>query len=488
MEEDGQNKGKRKNENKAEKKKRNQKDEEQEQSDEEMHDGFEDPYGDEFEEEVVVEEEDEDDDTEEGMQKRREREEKLMKEDMEEEEAKIVTKIWRPGVDRLEDGEVLDYSSKDYIMFHRFTSEWPCLSFDVVTDKLGYERKKFPQTMYLVTGTQADKPGGNKLITMKVSHISKTQNDSDDESDEDDNDEDEEDEDPILEHKEFYHNSTFNRVRTMPQKSKFVATWKENNQVAIWNIEQYIQALDIPPAKKLTTPLVQTLDFETEGFAIDWSKKTEGRLAVGDINKNIYVVECTASTWVCDPAPFLGHKKSVEDIQWSPTEDSVFGSCSADKTIKIWDTRAKNKPGASVVAHSSDVNVISWNSAVSYLLLSGSDDGSFRIWDLRNFKSDAPAAHFAWHKLPITSVSWDPNDDSALAVASADNTVTLWDLSLEKDPEEDAKLGVEDDFPPQLLFVHQGQKDIKEIRWHPQILGAIIATSQDGFNIFKPDI
>jgi WD40 repeat protein len=58
-----------------------------------------------------------------------------------------------------------------------------------------------------------------------------------------------------------------------------------------------------------------------------------------------------------------------------------------DKTIRIWDTRVRNRSMAFVAAHTADVNVISWNKKVSHLLASGSDDGIVKVWDLRNFKS-----------------------------------------------------------------------------------------------------
>lgn len=39
-------------------------------------------------------------------------------------------------------------------------------------------------------------------------------------------------------------------------------------------------------------------------------------------------------------------------------------------------------------------------------------------------------------------------------MSSADNQVTIWDLSVEKDTEA-ATDDKADDFPPQLLFIHQ---------------------------------
>lgn len=100
-----------------------------------------------------------------------------------------------------------------------------------------------------------------------------------------------------------------------------------------------------------------------------------------------------------------------------------------------------------------------------------------------------PVAHFTWHKAPITSVEWHPTDPSVFASSGADDQVTLWDLSVEQDDDEGTTAVGPDGqaltVPPQLLFVHQGQKDVKELHWHPQIPGMVLTTAADGFNVFK---
>jgi ribosome assembly protein RRB1 len=72
-----------------------------------------------------------------------------------------------------------------------------------------------------------------------------------------------------------------------------------------------------------------------------------------------------------------------------------------------------------------------------------------------------------------------------------DNSVAVWDLALERDPEEEARLaaeysGIKQEAPPQLLFLHAGQKEVKEVHWHTQIPGMLVSTAADSFNIFKP--
>ena len=77
------------------------------------------------------------------------------------------------------------------------------------------------------------------------------------------------------------------------------------------------------------------------------------------------------------------------------------------------------------------------------------------------------------------------------AVAGSDNPVTLWDLSVEADgaplttKSGPKTLPGQPEIPSQLLFIHQGQENIKETHWHSQITGLVISAAETGLNIFK---
>mmetsp|Transcript_37278 Transcript_37278/g.64052 ORF Transcript_37278/g.64052 Transcript_37278/m.64052 type:complete len:452 (-) Transcript_37278:8-1363(-) len=419
---------------------------------------FEDPYGDEFEEENIITEEEL-----EGM-------------DCDEEEEQV--KVWRPNIDQLGPDEILEYDSSAYELYHELNSDWPCLSIDIVQDKLGYQRTKYPHTVYFVAGTQAGDRKQNKIFVFKASELHKTFQD-----DMDDDDDDFED-DPVLESRYIKHDGCVNRIRVMPQNSKIVASLSDTKSVYLWNISQELNCLDTPQRVPATKPLQTFTGHPDEGYALDWSPVSEGRLLTGDCSKYIYLWNPTNSSWNVDMVPFSAHTDSVEDIQWSPTEDTVFASCSVDKTIRIWDIRKKTQSALSITAHDSDVNVISWNKISNFALLSGGDDGTIKAWDLRKFDSNSPTASFNWHNGPVTSVSWSPFEGTTFAAGSADNQISIWDLSVEPD-EDEAKTAEDMNMPPQLLFIHQGQQDPKEIRWHPQIPGMILSTGSNGFGVFK---
>ncbi|KAH0857068.1 hypothetical protein HID58_085329 [Brassica napus] len=431
------------------------------------------------------------------------------------------TRVWQPGVDKLEEGEELQCDPSAYNSLHGFHVGWPCLSFDILGDKLGLNRTEFPHTLYMVAGTQAEKAPLNSIGLFKISNVSGKRRDvvpktvvngddaMEDEDDEDeDSDSDEESEDgasttPIIQVRRVAHHGCVNRIRAMPQNPHICVSWADSGHVQVWDMSSHLNALaesetegkdGTSPALN-QAPLVNFSGHKDEGYAIDWSPATAGRLLSGDCMSMIHLWEPASGSWTVDPIPLTGHTASVEDLQWSPAEANVFASCSVDGTIALWDVRVGKTPALSFKAHNADVNVISWNRLASCMLASGSDDGAFSIHDLRVIKEgDAKVAHFEYHKHPITSIEWSAHESSTLAVSSGDNQLTIWDLSLEKDEEEEAEFKAQtkeyvntpQDLPPQLLFVHQGQKDLKELHWHNQIPGMIISTAEDGFNILMP--
>jgi len=336
---------------------------------------------------------------------------------------------------------------------------------------------------------------------MKFSGLSRMERDADDE----DSSEDEyEDTDPILESVSIPMTSTTNRIRAhqIPASDSsrapttLTASMTESCQVLIHDVTTHLTSFDTPGTivtPQHSKPLSSLQMHKSEGYAIDWSPLVStGKLVTGDNDGRIFVTTGTAGdNWAAEPRPFTGHTGSVEELQWSPSERTVFASASSDGTIKIWDIRDKKRTAAiSLQVSNTDVNVMSWSRQTTHLLASGADDGVWAVWDLRQWKSvkvsspkPTSVASFNFHKEQITSVEWHPTDDSIVAVAAGDNTMTLWDLAVELDDEESKDTGGVAEVPPQLLFVHYMEK-VKEAHWHPQIPGCVVGTGET-FNVFK---
>lgn len=465
---------------------------------------FEDPFVDEvIIEDEIVEEGDDSDDADD------------VADDAEEDGMDVeVVQSWHPLMGGTPPDEPLEMDPSAYKMYHTLTPEWPSLSFDFLKDNLGDARQRFPHSLQAVIGTQADTAENNQLTVLKMSDLSKLPQKDDDEdvlNDDDDDDgsssssdEEDVDLDPIMEHYSLPHYGGVNRVRAMPQMSDIVATWSDVGKVHIFNIASLRARFSTSEGKVSSAPasnsnknnLVFTHEGHgIEGYALDWSLAKEGSLATGDNNGNIHL-------WT--PRPDGGYEVtpsyesvggvSVEELQWSPGESTVFCAAESGGFLSIYDTRAPHRAMLRHLTHEkskADVNVASWNRHVSNLLATGGDDGTLSVWDLRQFsaKVDIPApplARFSCHKTPITSVEWHPTDESMLAVSDTVGAY-IYDLSVEEDTDKSSTTTtLVADIPPQLLFCHSGSQDFKELHWHPQISSCIMTTAYSGFSVFIP--
>jgi len=118
----------------------------------------------------------------------------------------------------------------------------------------------------------------------------------------------------------------------------------------------------------------------------------------------------------------------------------------------------KNECASHIDASDVDVNVMSWCKESPNLIAAGSDDGLVQVWDIRYIQKARPIQAIKFHEAPITSIQFQPYEDSIISVASADNRITIWDFSVEADVKNK-----DDEIPEQLMFIHQGLEDVKEV-------------------------
>lgn len=419
----------------------------------------------------------------------------------------------------LKEGEVLEYDNDAYELYHRITTEWPCLSFDLLIPEnkpfqiVGPKRQliSYPLTVYSVAGCQAEPGKQNAVYFMKWSELHKTKYDDDSADDILDAEDADHDADGVLNTLSIRHQSPVNRIRSM-NGTGVVALWSEDGSVCIYDGTKHLENLvnyeeaeedewvdeedDKKKKSKSKVPnpsdpnkknfLSGRFNHKTEGYALQWSPHVAGLLSTGNCNKEIHfykVADEGGSGWIMDETPYLVHNGSVEDIQFSPNQNNVIASCSTDGTIKFIDFRdnPKNQFAGSIKASKTDVNVITWNNNSPHLLGSGHDDGTISIWDIRFLKKGRSIAEIQWHKEAITSIDFQPFEESVIAASSSDNRVTVWDFSVEADLKNKTEI------PDQLMFIHQGIEDVKEIRHHPLLPDVILTTALNGFNVFKPN-
>jgi histone-binding protein RBBP4 len=89
----------------------------------------------------------------------------------------------------------------------------------------------------------------------------------------------------------------------------------------------------------------------------------------------------------------LGHTDQVFKVEWSPFNESILGSCSADRRVALWDLSrigqeqspedAEDGPPELLFlhgGHTSNVSDFSWNAKDEWSLVSVSEDNVLQVW------------------------------------------------------------------------------------------------------------
>merc|ERR1719161_2777190 len=121
---------------------------------------------------------------------------------------------------------------------------------------------------------------------------------------------------------------------------------------------------------------------------------------------------------------FEGHGHYVMMTQWNPKDNTIFASCSLDRSIKVWGVSGGSSSSHfTLTGHQKGVNCIEYSpTGEKPYLISGSDDRTVKIWD---YQTRQCLQTLSGHTNNISVAVFHPVLPIILT-GSEDGTVRVW--------------------------------------------------------------
>lgn len=242
---------------------------------------------------------------------------------------------------------------------------------------------------------------------------------------------------------------------------------------------------------------VRTLKYHSrEGFGLEWSPKSPGKLLSGNEDTKIALwdlstlrgaIDSQQSKSALKPSRVFGtHTGIINDLSWNCASPDIFASISDDGSLQIHDLRAGDEDVAIRVDKAHDekaINAVEFHPTLSSFLSTGAVDGSIFCWDLRDVST--PMKKLYGHTGPVLNLKFK---DNLMLSTSVDRRVLLWDLnriSAQDSRDHDRR---DENADPSLVFVHGGHTGrLCEADWHPALDNVIISCAEDSLvEIWRP--
>jgi len=362
-----------------------------------------------------------------------------------------------------------------YDSFFNHNLEWPCSSLawgPIVTDL----KKVTKQNIFISQSTDATYeqpsnmwrgcPNTIELKTASITHPSSVVYSNL-------NDFDEEDENPKLIHdKRIIHPGEITKMKSCITDPFILISATTGPDIYVWDIKKAEDRAKFVNQASNDPLLTLKGHNKNAPYALDVSNMCK-RVVSGGEDKKILIWDLDGRILKKQNNPdcpsemnseiaLLGHTGEVLDVAFSPSNDSILGSASSDKSVRIWDYRQSKALVLTVEnLHSDDVNSISFNQYSPNIISTCGSDNVVKVTDLRlPFESNENSKN---RNNASINIFEDQLTDNAISV-SWNSTQT--DFFLVGD--ESGKVSIINYEKKKKIFEHCGHRSpVETIEWNP---------------------
>ena len=121
------------------------------------------------------------------------------------------------------------------------------------------------------------------------------------------------------------------------------------------------------------------------------------------------------------------HDRGITDFGWSPQNENVLATCSADTTIRIWDIRTPSNTSQRGFRAFVGTSILKWHPTENKIATA--HDGEVRIWDVRKQGYHESVQLITAHAEALTSMDWNPSRTNELLTTAQDHFIKLWNVN-----------------------------------------------------------
>jgi WD40 repeat protein len=157
----------------------------------------------------------------------------------------------------------------------------------------------------------------------------------------------------------------------------------------------------------------------------------DGRyLASGSADKTIKIWDTKTGT---ELSTLTGHSEAVNSVAYSP-DGRYLASASSDETIKIWDVKNNKELNTFIYNYSKTITGVGYLIRIAYspngrYLASGYLNGTIQLWDV---KTGNKVHTLTGHSGSVIPLAYSP-DGRYLASGSSDGTIKIWEVATGKE-------------------------------------------------------